>query len=64
VTTDDLDAQVKREAAELAAAPAVPSAGTVARCHWCGRVIVGEPTRVESIGSAERFKGECCRAKP
>jgi hypothetical protein len=63
MTTDDLAAQVERERAELKAAPSVPSAGTITRCWWCGRVIVGESTLVETVGGRGRYKGRCCHAE-
>jgi hypothetical protein len=63
MTDPELAAQVERERVELKAAPVVPSAGTIARCWWCGRVIVGEPTLVETVGGRERYKGRCCHAE-
>lgn len=66
----DLEAQVKREAAELAAAPALPSADLQLRCHFCGQLtddpdlVFGpqHPATGKPAGDS-RVRGACCRAK-
>jgi hypothetical protein len=60
----ELVKQVARELAELAAAPAVPSAGLVLRCGFCGQLTGGGseirgPVAVN--GELQiRFRGSCC----
>lgn len=60
----DIAKQVELEQQELAAAPAVPSAGLQGRCHFCGAV-VRDIVLVEQVGppgfQVERYRGtDCC----
>lgn len=60
MTPDELAKQVEKEQAELAAAPIAPSAGTVARCYFCGAV-TRETQFVERVDGFERHRGiDCC----
>lgn len=52
--------QIVAEMRELAAAPAIPSAGLLGRCHFCGAV-TNETVYVETINGIERRRGvDCC----
>lgn len=61
---EELEKQVKREEAELAAAPVVPSAGLQLRCHFCGQLTHGGTTiygPMSLTGDQQmQLKGKCC----
>jgi hypothetical protein len=56
---NELTVQVEQELAAIAAAPPVPSAGLVQRCHFCGQ-LAAATSLVETVDGQERFKGVCC----
>lgn len=62
---NELKEQVEREQAELASAPAVPSAGLQVRCHFCGQLTSGGttiygPMALDGGGQQMQLKGVCC----
>jgi hypothetical protein len=60
-TPNELEKQVAKEQAELAAAPVVPSAGLLQRCHFCGQLTPsGSELRGPLPESPIRLKGRCC----
>lgn len=64
--SDVLKEQVAREAAELAAAPAIPVGPVVGRCHFCGGIsttLTHVETRTSLGGEIDRYKGECCNGR-
>lgn len=65
----DAELQVEKEAAEIAAAPQIPSAGLLGRCHFCGAVtrnlrfvehFGGVIVDGAYVGGVDRYKGEDC----
>lgn len=65
--SDVLKEQVAREAAELAAAPAVPVGPVVGRCHFCGGISTTlthvETRQSDTGGEVARHKGACCNGR-
>jgi len=68
-----IEAQIKREAEELANVPSIPvghlqpqASGMAGRCGWCGRYS-DNVVLVEVLGAGrervDRYKGECCGAR-
>jgi len=57
----ELASRIAKEQAELAAAPLVPSAGLIERCHFCGQLTHGgSELRGPVPDSPIRLQGRCC----
>jgi hypothetical protein len=66
MANNELDAQIKAEAAQIQNAPKIPvrqlqpqTTGLAGRCSWCGRFSTNLQL-VDVFHGVERYKGECC----
>ena len=66
MASEELEAQIEKEAKEIDSAPKIPLSklqpqmGTGGRCSFCGR-ISSDLVFVETVHGLDRYKGECCR---